>query len=154
MSINLLKTRLLEVRAWWESKPSTQVLTLLPLGPGRPMLPGCPRIPMEPGGPGRPSSPGAPCKVDRSKVSFCKFSLNSHHLSFRTYKSYMSFKLSFTLYLVNQNSWVFKKTCWSVLSFENRDFTLSVHKPQLRVSLRSHSHRENFRSSLIYSSLR
>lgn len=51
------------------------VLTLLPLGPGRPILPGCPLIPMEPGGPGRPSSPGAPYKVDRSDVS-CKFSLN------------------------------------------------------------------------------
>lgn len=46
------------------------VLTLLPLGPGRPILPGWPLIPMEPGGPGRPSSPGAPYKIDRSVVSF------------------------------------------------------------------------------------
>ena len=45
------------------------VLTLLPLGPGRPILPGCPLSPMEPGGPGRPSSPGAPYKIDRSNVS-------------------------------------------------------------------------------------
>lgn len=44
------------------------VLTLLPLGPGRPMLPGCPLMPTEPGGPGRPSSPGAPCGIDRQQA--------------------------------------------------------------------------------------
>lgn len=36
------------------------ILTLAPLGPGKPITPGWPRAPCGPGGPGRPSSPGAP----------------------------------------------------------------------------------------------
>lgn len=44
------------------SERGIAILTLLPFGPGRPMLPGWPLIPMDPAGPGRPSSPGAPCR--------------------------------------------------------------------------------------------
>lgn len=56
------------------------VLTLLPLGPGRPMLPGCPLIPMEPGGPGRPSSPGAPYKIDRNDVRVM-YAFSGYHIT-------------------------------------------------------------------------